>query len=490
MTSGSGARERAPGAAAIPEPSREPALAVELDNPLPEQLRVGAGTAVFLKGRCASPAGTRVRQLDIVAGGAVHELMAHGIPIYAMGSPDAWWGIVPFERVPKPRAVPLTLRARLDGGDEARAELGTVRLEPGRADARERDWNPAVASDRPSIAICMATFEPPLDLFERQIDSIRDQTHRSWFCVISDDCSRPERLAAMRRILGGDPRFRLVPSRRRRGFYGNFERALGLVPEPVDYVGLADQDDRWYPEKLEVLVAALASGATLAYSDTRVVDRSGAVVSDTYWRYRRNNPNDLTSLLITNAITGAAALFRRELLEDVLPFPPPHGDIFHDHWVALVAMATGEVRYVDRPLYEYVQHPRAAIGYVNANAGRGRWGGRLADLGMRIVRLGWRIVRPVGETRYFENYCRLALEARVLELRCGRRMSPRARRGVQRILACDSSLLGAAWLALRSLRPLAGANETMGMERGLLAGIMWRRIAGWRARARRARRQR
>ena len=269
----------------------------------------------------------------------------------------------------------------------------------------------ALASSSPLIAVCMATFDPPLELFQRQIESIRAQTHHNWVCVISDDNSRPERLAAIREVLGGDERFVLVPSEVRRGFYGNFERALALAPPEAGYLALSDQDDRWHPDKLEVLLGELEGGALLAYSDTRVVDESGRVLSDTYWRYRANNYTDFTSLVITNAITGAASLFRRELVERGLPFPPPHGDIFHDHWLALVAMATGEIRYVDRPLYDYVQHSAAALGFSKANAGRGRWGGWLADVTLRMLRLVSRAVRPVGQVRYFENYCRLVLEA-------------------------------------------------------------------------------
>ena len=344
-----------------------------------------------------------------------------------------------------------------------------------------------MASSSPLIAVCMATFDPPLELFQRQIESIRTQTHHNWVCVISDDNSSPERLAAIREVLGGDERFVLVPSEVRRGFYGNFERALALAPAEACYLALSDQDDRWHPDKLEVLLGELEGGALLAYSDTRVVDESGRVLSDTYWRYRANNYTDFTSLVITNAITGAASLFRRELVERGLPFPPPHGDIFHDHWLALVAMATGEIRYVDRPLYDYVQHSAAALGFSKANAGRGRWGGWLADVTLRMLRLASRAVRPVGQVRYFENYCRLVLEARALEQRLGDALSPADRGALRRIQECDGSVGGAAWFALRTLRPLVGRNETMGMERGLLAGLLWRLLAGLRAQVARVR---
>jgi O-antigen biosynthesis protein len=441
-------------------------LDATLEEPLRDAIAVGAGSAVFVKGRYSAPDSRRVNRLTIAFDGAEHPLRSLR---------DMWWGIVPLAPVTEAVEMPLALRAELNGGTRAEVDLATWRLVPA------LDLEPVTAADgrspRPLVAICMATFEPSPELFARQIESIRSQTHDNWICVISDDNSRPRWLASMREVLGGDERFVLVPSRVRRGFYANFERALALAPAEAEYLGLADQDDRWHPDKLETLAAELESGATLAYSDTRVIDDGGDVLSDTYWRYRPNNYKDFTSLLITNAITGAAALFRRELAARGLPFPPPHGDIYHDHWLALVAMATGEIRYVDRPLYDYVQHSGATLGFADANAGRGRWGGRIADLALRILRLGYRLIRPVGRARYFENYCRLALEARALEVRFGDSLPPAKRRALRRIAECDTSLAGAGWLALRALRPLAGRSETMGNERGLLVGILWRRRA-------------
>jgi glycosyltransferase involved in cell wall biosynthesis len=459
-----------------------------LDEPLLNQVAVGAGTAVFVKGRCVAPIGRRVDRMTLALGGEEHPLMGYGISDRRMGGTgDMWWGIVPLAPLTEPVELPLTLRAELEGGGRGEVQLATWRLAP--ALEVEPVAPPPQEGDATGrlIAICMATFDPPLALFGQQIESIRSQTHDNWVCVISDDHSRPERLAGIREILGDDERFVLVPSEVRRGFYGNFERALALAPAEAGYLALADQDDRWHPDKLQVLVGELERGALLAYSDTRVVDESGRVLSDTYWRYRANNYTDFTSLVITNAITGAAALFRRELAEQALPFPPPHGDIFHDHWLAMVAMATGEVRYVDRPLYDYVQHSEAALGFSKANAGRGRWGGWLADVALRMLRLASRAIRPVGQVRYFDNYCRLVLQARALELRVGDSLSPSMRRGLHRIEAGDRSPRGAAWFALRTLHPLVGRNATMGMERGLLAGLLWRLLAGLRAQVARGR---
>src|SRR5206468_8655843 len=131
------------------------------------------------------------------------------------------------------------------------------------------------------IAICMATYNPDVELLRAQVDSLRAQTDERWICLISDDHSAPERFDQVRKVVAGDPRFVDVSrSSRRRGFYRNFERALEMVPPEAELVALCDQDDRWYPEKLEVLRAALGD-ARLVYSDQRLVDAEGRVLAET-----------------------------------------------------------------------------------------------------------------------------------------------------------------------------------------------------------------
>src|SRR5690348_5800111 len=128
--------------------------------------------------------------------------------------------------------------------------------------------------EAPLVAICMATFEPDPRLLERQISSIREQAHGNWVCLVSDDGSSAERLEHLRGLIGGDERFTLSVGGERLGFYANFERALGMVPAVAQFVALAVQDDRWYPEKLAALLAGIGQ-AQLAYSDMRIVDEQG-----------------------------------------------------------------------------------------------------------------------------------------------------------------------------------------------------------------------
>jgi glycosyltransferase involved in cell wall biosynthesis len=347
---------------------------------------------------------------------------------------------------------------RLAGGSEAVAPLGRIPVtEPAPPPALGRPAPPGL------IAVCMATFEPDPALFAVQIASLRAQTDRNWVCIVSDDASAPDAFAALTAAIGDDPRFVVSRSEERLGFYRNFERALTLAPAEAELIALCDQDDRWHPGKLATLRAALGS-AQLVYSDQRLVDAGGRVLRDTLWQGRANNHTDITSMLVANTITGAAALFRREVAELALPFPDTPGLPFHDHWIALVALAAGDVAYVDRPLYDYVQHRGAFFGAVTHGERPARR--RLAGL-------------RGGRAAYFRGYLPRVTLAEVVLARGAGHIAPAKARALRRFAAAERSPAAFAWLAARPLRVLAGRTETLGSESELLPGLVWRRVARW-----------
>ncbi len=215
------------------------------------------------------------------------------------------------------------------------------------------------------VLIAMATFNPDTDAFDHQLASIREQTHQNWHLLINDDCSDAAATRHMHSCAASDDRISFRQNDANLGFYHNFETALRSVPASAQFIALSDQDDRWYPDKLERLLQAMQSDVTLSYCDMRVRNADGTVVSDSYWSGRNNNFEDLDVLLLANTVTGAASLFRRDLLETLLPFPPRIGDAFHDHWIACAALAQGSLGYIDAPLYDYVQHDDAVVGHCD-----------------------------------------------------------------------------------------------------------------------------
>jgi GT2 family glycosyltransferase len=444
-------------------------LDVRLDAPLPRSLSVGAGTALFVCGTCFAPAAP-IASLTLLVDGAEQPLMAHRMPrldlLRASGNPTSYragfWGLARIGPRAAGGSVALGVRARLRGGGELVGEFGRVPVaEP-----------PVPVPGAPLVAIAMATFEPPPELFRRQVESIRAQTLTDWLCVVSDDCSDAAAFAELRRVLDGDPRFVVSRSDRRRGFYHNFERALELVPAGARYVALSDQDDVWDPDKLETLVREIGD-ARLVYSDQRVVSTSGERIAATYWERRANNHSDLLSLLVANCVTGAASLFPRELLDDALPLPPAQFTHYHDHWLALTALALGDIRFVPRPLYDYVQHEQATIGHATAT--------RMVRLRDRLssLRRGARERVRLWRMHYFVDACRMLQLATVLELRCGDRMSRSKRRALDRLMRADRSALAIPRLFARGARELARRRpETLGAEWMLAYAFTWRRLLG------------
>ncbi len=460
-------------------------LAIETVTPLPERLATGGGTALFVDGRCRPGGDREIVGLEVLFGDEAIPALGWGLAPPRMHGSDYWWAILPIAGVGSERAVALSLRATLAEGGTAAAELGEVVLVPQLGRAASSAARPEL-DEGPQVAICMATYDPDPAMFESQVESIRAQTHRNWICLISDDCSPPGAREAIARIVEGDPRFEVSWADENAGFYANFERALAMVPPTATHVALSDQDDRWRPDKLERLLAGLEPDARLVFSDMRITTRSGRVVADTYWGFRPVNHTDFGSEVIANTVTGAACLFEASLLDDVLPFPPRHGAAFHDHWIGQVAMALGPISYVDEPLYDYVQHDEAALGYLQAN-GAGRFSAPVRERAAvwyerwsgRGFRLGWRVP-------YFKLYCRVRVATTAMRLRLAGRLAP----GRLEVLeAIEDSPAGIGWLARRALRDLRGPTATIGRERVMLAGLAWKHGAFARRRARAARRR-
>ena len=467
-----------------------------LTSSLPDPLELGRGTALRFEGTFEA-GGPPPERLAIRLGSTVREVDAFGMPeprSYGPGS--RWWVVVP---VPADADLGPTPIALIATGPDGKVEFPLGQLEVVRS--LEEPSAAVVGSAAstevagPLIAICMATYEPPAEWLKRQLDSIRAQSWTNWICLISDDGSSPEAFAGLEREVGGDGRFVVSRSSQRHGFYGNFERALRMIPPEAELIGFADQDDRWDPDKLEALVGVLAAnpGAALAYSDMRVVAEDGEVLADTFWYLHQNAFDDIASLAVNNTVTGAASLFRRELLDIGLPFPPRHSDQhYHDHWLALCALAIGDIAYLDRPTYDYTRHVdsvtiQAAFEWYAPAHGPGaqirqRWHRMTRRLRMGTARPGWRAI-------YFDRYLLFRQLFAILELRAGDRIEPRKRRSLQLLVAAESSPRATAWLLARTLRPLIGRRETQGRERVLLGGLLWRRVIGRRARAGRGRRR-
>lgn len=220
----------------------------------------------------------------------------------------------------------------------------------------------------PTISVVIATYNGEPYVAE-QIDSILRQTRPPDEVIVCDDSSTDRSLSITADTLdAARVPHQILEAPANLGVTANFAR--GISAAAGDVIVLADQDDVWYPEKLATIANSLsAPNAHLAvFSDADLIGPSGARLGSTLWarvglnrslRQRILDGEAFQIQMRKNWATGATMAFRSSLREAVLPMSE---DGLHDHWIATIAAALGELYPVPRSLMAYRLHGRNAIG--------------------------------------------------------------------------------------------------------------------------------
>ncbi|TFD67304.1 glycosyltransferase family 2 protein [Cryobacterium ruanii] len=226
---------------------------------------------------------------------------------------------------------------------------------------------------RVSVALC--TYNGAAYL-EEQLLSILAQSLPVSEIVLSDDGSTDDTLSTFERIAAGRPDLDVVVLRNTTalGVTANFEQALAACSG--DLIALCDQDDVWWPERVERMVTEFTQRPALRmlHADARLVDAGKEPLGLTLLQTLGVSDADraavhaghaIDAYLRRNIVTGATMMVRRELVERSRPFPAAW---VHDEWMAMVAAATGLVDLIDEPLTDYRQHGGNQIGVTSLDA--------------------------------------------------------------------------------------------------------------------------
>lgn len=198
-----------------------------------------------------------------------------------------------------------------------------------------------------NVSVCMATHNGERFL-RQQIDSILPQLSSPDELVISDDHSTD----GLPLILGSyhDPRIRVLPPKHFGDPTRNFEYAL--THSSMEFIFLADQDDVWHPEKINIMREKLDE-VDLVICDCRLTDQRLNTISPSFFKTNRSRPGLLKNLL-KSSYMGCCMAFRREVLEKALPFPD--AILFHDQWIGLVAERHFSIAFIPHILVDHRRH--------------------------------------------------------------------------------------------------------------------------------------
>jgi glycosyltransferase involved in cell wall biosynthesis len=198
------------------------------------------------------------------------------------------------------------------------------------------------------VSVAMTTFNGERHL-EEQLNSILNQTVQVSEIVVCDDGSTDETV----RILEKFSKFlnlRYFVNERTLGFVKNFEKAISRCTG--QFIVLADQDDIWYPEKVQVLLDSIGDNLMI-HSDCDLINEEGEVIARNF-KGVINTHKEPQDFLFSNIVTGCTAMIHRDLLIYALPFP--EGISYHDWYLAIHASYLGKLTYTSRSLTGYRQH--------------------------------------------------------------------------------------------------------------------------------------
>lgn len=230
---------------------------------------------------------------------------------------------------------------------------------------------------RNRISVAMCTYNG--ERFVRaQLASIAKQTRLPDELVVCDDKSSDHTVAILHEFAHSVSfPVKIFENQRNIGYAANFEAAIRRCD--ADLIALADQDDDWYPTRLERSELELNTHpkAGLVFSDADLIDEHDHLLGQTLWHrlgFLGKRKGDLQSgrfivLAKHRFVTGATVMLRATLRDRCLPIGPGW---IHDEWIVMIAAALSELRPIEQPLIRYRIHASQQVGFSNKLEQRAR----------------------------------------------------------------------------------------------------------------------
>ena len=209
---------------------------------------------------------------------------------------------------------------------------------------------------RPLISVLTPVHDPPPQMLEEAIRSVRKQTFADWeLCLVDDGSTKPEVIAALQRHAATDPRIHLT----RRETAGGISTATNTALELAsgDYIALLDHDDELVPDALQQIAEQIAAQPDLdmIYSDEDVVDDSGLI---DYHPKPGWSPEHMSALMYTCHL----GVYRRSLATDLGGFQSRFDGCQDYDFVLRLMERTDRIAHIPRILYHWRAHPMSTAG--------------------------------------------------------------------------------------------------------------------------------
>lgn len=201
-----------------------------------------------------------------------------------------------------------------------------------------------------NISICMATYNGE-KYIKKQLDSILSQLEKDDELIISDDSSTDKTIEIIKSY--NDKKIKLFEKQNFKSPIFNFENAIKNASG--DIIILADQDDIWQENKIQVIKESFKNfnKTSLKLYNGNCINQEDKIIKEDLFIYL-NAKQGFIGNIIKNSFIGCNLAFTKDLLNYALPFPK---DIpMHDSWLGLCAYMFGDVEFVDEKIFSYRLH--------------------------------------------------------------------------------------------------------------------------------------
>jgi glycosyltransferase involved in cell wall biosynthesis len=201
-----------------------------------------------------------------------------------------------------------------------------------------------------TTSVAMATYNGA-KYIRQQLLSIAHQTKLPSELVVSDDASSDDTLEIISQFAEDAPfAVRIISNPANIGYVRNF--GIALAKCTGDIVFLSDQDDFWWPEKIETMMSWFAEHdeAELLIHDLKFCSEDLTSTSETKMQ-RMRRLHDVER----DYVVGMATAIRSRFLKQCLPIPEEPG-LTHDRWLHMCAESVDRKRLLPAVLALHRRH--------------------------------------------------------------------------------------------------------------------------------------
>ncbi|GGM97894.1 glycosyltransferase [Shewanella xiamenensis] len=202
----------------------------------------------------------------------------------------------------------------------------------------------------------------------RMLDSILAQDYKFFSILVRDDGSKDNTVEILKSYESQLSNVKLVEGDNV-GVIDSFNILVASRDLSCDLFMFCDQDDFWFSNKISNFVAKYEMSVKpiepfLCVADLITTDVNLKIISESFWRERRFNPNDYRyeGLFFENHFPGCNMSFNSTFLSILDRMPPCYAFLMHDIYFIHNALALDCLYFIDSPQMFYIQHENNVIG--------------------------------------------------------------------------------------------------------------------------------